>query len=78
MADGARRRYRSSMAVAVTGIAGPGGGSDSKPVGLTYIGLADENGHDVRRHAWQGDRHSNKVESVAACLELILERLSSA
>lgn len=78
MAQGARSRYGSSIAVAVTGIAGPGGGSDSKPVGLTYIGLADENGHDVRRHLWHGDRHSNKVQSVTACLELILERLSSA
>jgi len=78
MAEGARRRYRSSMAVAVTGIAGPAGGSDSKPVGLTYIGLADANGNDVRRHQWQTDRHTNKVESVGACLGLVLERLSKA
>lgn len=78
MAEGARRRYRSSLAVAVTGIAGPAGGTDGKPVGLTYIGVADANGHDVRRHQWHGDRHSNKVESVGACLELVLERLSQA
>ena len=76
MAEGARHRYRSSLAVAVTGIAGPGGGSNSKPVGLTYVALADAEGHDVRRHQWHGDRHSNKVESVGACLELVLERLS--
>jgi PncC family amidohydrolase len=78
MAEGARRRFGSSVAVAVTGIAGPGGGSDSKPVGLTYVAIADAGGHDVRRHQWRGDRHSNKVESVGACLELILERLARA
>ena len=75
MAQGARQRYGSSVAVAVTGIAGPDGGTEQKPVGLTYVGVADEAGHDVRRHQWHGDRHSNKVESARAALELVLERL---
>jgi len=77
MADGARRRYRASMAVAVTGIAGPSGGSEAKPVGLTYVGLADETGHEVRRHVWDSDRHGNKTLSAQAALELVLERLAA-
>jgi PncC family amidohydrolase len=77
MASGARDRYGSSLAVAVTGIAGPDGGTEQKPVGLTYVAVADQDGHDVRRHVWHGDRHANKVASVMACLELLLERLES-
>lgn len=75
MAEGARRRYAARIGVAVTGIAGPGGGSPDKPVGLTYVAIADEDGHDVRRFQWTGDRHDNKRASARAALELILERL---
>jgi PncC family amidohydrolase len=75
MADGARTRYETSIALAVTGIAGPDGGSDAKPVGLTYVGFADESGHDVRRHQWHGDRHANKMASAGASLQLLLEHL---
>jgi PncC family amidohydrolase len=75
MAEGARSRYGASLGVAVTGISGPDGGSDKKPVGLTYIGVADEAGHDVRRNVWAGNRHSNKLQTAEAALRLILERL---
>ena len=75
MADGSRRRHGSSLAVGVTGIAGPSGGSAAKPVGLTYVAVADEAGHDVRRHIWHADRHANKVLSARAALALVLERL---
>ena len=76
MAEGARRAYGASLAVAVTGIAGPGGGTASKPVGLTYVAVADQTGHDVRRFVWQGDRGANKRDSVAAALDFVLERLA--
>lgn len=75
MAEGARRRYGADVAVAVTGIAGPDGGSPAKPVGLTYVALADSRGHDVRRFQWQGDRSRNKADSARAALELLSERL---
>ena len=75
MADGVRSRMSADIAVSVTGVAGPDGGSDAKPVGLTYIGIADANGTDVRRHLWAGDRASNQVDSAAAALELALERV---
>ncbi len=75
MAQGALNQYGASIGLAVTGIAGPEGGSEQKPVGLTYVGIADTAGHDVRRNVWTGDRHSNKVDSAHAALELLLERL---
>jgi PncC family amidohydrolase len=74
MAEGARDRLRVDLAVAVTGVAGPGGGSEAKPVGLTYVAVADSGGVEVRRHQWTGDRISNKAASAAAALELAIER----
>jgi nicotinamide mononucleotide (NMN) deamidase PncC len=61
----------------VTGIAGPDGGTADKPVGLTYVGVADRDGSDVRRHVWNGDRSGNKRLSAAAALEFVLERTGS-
>ncbi len=77
MAEGARVRLATTAAVSITGIAGPGGGSDEKPVGLTYVAVVDQAGADVRRHLWSGDRSANKRDSAAAALELLLERLGS-
>lgn len=76
MADGARRRLTVDVAVAVTGVAGPDGGSAAKPVGLTYVAVADAEGDDVRRHVWDSDRTGNKRLSAAAALDLVLTRLS--
>jgi len=77
MAEGARARLGTEVAVSITGIAGPGGGSDEKPVGLTYVAVADQAGADVRRHLWSGDRSANKRDSATAALELLLERLDA-
>ena len=76
MADGARRRLSVDLAVAVTGVAGPDGGTAAKPVGLTYVAVADASGDDVRRHVWDSDRTGNKRLSAAATLDLVLARLS--
>ena len=75
MATGGRERTGADLAVSVTGIAGPDGGTPSKPVGLTYIAVADGTGAVVRRFAWTGDRGENKRRSAGAALELLLERL---
>lgn len=56
MAEGARSRARTDLALAVTGIAGPGGGTDAKPVGLVYISLASAGDTIVQRHLWKGTR----------------------
>jgi PncC family amidohydrolase len=77
MAEGARSRFGATVGVAVTGIAGPDGGTASKPVGLTYVATSDAHGHDVRRSLWSADRSGNKRESARAALELLLERVSS-
>jgi nicotinamide-nucleotide amidase len=77
MAEGTRQRLGVDVAVAVTGIAGPDGGTADKPVGLTYVAVADRDGTDVRRHVWNGDRSGNKRLSAAAALELVLERAGS-
>jgi PncC family amidohydrolase len=77
MAEGARRRLGVDIAVAITGIAGPDGGTDAKPVGLTYTAVADAAGDEVRRHQWSADRTGNKRASAAAALALVIERLTA-
>jgi PncC family amidohydrolase len=77
MAEGARERFGASLAASVTGIAGPDGGSADKPVGLTYLGVADERGVDIRRIVWSGDRAANRRESGVALLELLVERAAA-
>ena len=78
MAEGVRDRFEAAIAASVTGIAGPDGGSEAKPVGLTYVAVADEGGVDVRRFQWSGDRIANKESSAEAVLELLVERVGSA
>ncbi|MGH2445763.1 MAG: CinA family protein [Candidatus Limnocylindria bacterium] len=72
MATGALRCFPvATLAVAVTGIAGPDGGSDDKPVGLTYVATAFRDGAaSVERHTWPYDRDGNKRASALAVLEL--------
>jgi nicotinamide-nucleotide amidase len=73
MAEGARARFGADLAAAVTGVAGPDGGSEAKPVGLTYVAVAGSAGVDVRRFLWTGDRDANKQASAEAVLELLIE-----
>ncbi len=78
MAVGARARLGTAIGASVTGIAGPDGGSDEKPVGLTYVGVSDARGTDVRRFTWAGDRALNRHEGARAVLELLIVRAEAA
>lgn len=76
MAEGARRRFSADHAVACTGIAGPGGGSPGKPVGLVYIGVCGPSGARVERCQFAGDRMSVKEQTANRALRLLLEALA--
>lgn len=71
MVMGARRTLGADIGLSVTGIAGPGGGTDEKPVGLTFIAVSGPMGTRVERHIWEGDRAANKAQSATAALKLL-------
>lgn len=71
MAQGVRRLLHADVGLAVTGIAGPDGGTPEKPVGLVYVALAAPEGEWVERHIWDGDRWENKARSAEAALDLL-------
>ncbi len=75
MARGARAKFSATLGLAITGIAGPGGGTPEKPVGLVYLALADADDLVVERHLWSGDRVRNKEQSAQAALELLCRHL---
>lgn len=75
MACGCRDLFDSDVAIAITGIAGPRGGTRAKPVGLTYIAVHQQSGTRCERFDWKGDRLSNKENSVRVSLEMAIEAL---
>jgi nicotinamide-nucleotide amidase len=77
MAEGARRRFGSDYALALTGIAGPGGGSDQKPVGLVWIALAGESGTQVLRRQFHGGRTRVRQWAATAALDLLRRRVDA-
>ncbi len=75
MAKGARQRAGTDLGLAVTGIAGPDGGSDDKPVGLVYIALSDNEGDRVKRFHLPGSRTEMKRWTSQLALNLVRLRL---
>lgn len=73
MAEGIRRISGTDIGISITGIAGPGGGSPEKPVGLVYIGLATADGVTVQRFVFPGDRAEVRLATSSAALEMIRE-----
>jgi PncC family amidohydrolase len=75
MANGVRRLAGAGLGLATTGIAGPGGATPTKPVGLSFVAAVGADQTVVREHHWQGDRASNRRASAHAALRLVLELL---
>ena len=73
MAEGVRERLGTDLGVGVTGVAGPDGGTDAKPVGLVYIAVAGGAEPVVRRCLWPHDREGNKRASAQIALVMLLE-----
>ncbi len=76
MALGAARQARARVAIAVTGIAGPGGGTPQKPVGLVYIGCYVDGKVFVTENYFQGSRQEIRTATTQAALSLLLEKLT--
>ena len=77
MACGGRRALKADICLADTGIAGPGGATSEKAVGLFYIGLAHRDGVSSRRYIFNGNRRENKLKAAAAALNWLKEYLLS-
>jgi nicotinamide-nucleotide amidase len=78
MAVGAIAHSRADVAVSVTGIAGPEGGTPTKPVGLVYLAACRRGGEPmVERHSFSGDRHAIRQASVEAAFLLLRAQLPS-
>src|SRR5260221_4269201 len=75
MAIGARRRTGSTYALAVTGVAGPGQGSEIAPVGTVYVGLADVNGARVAHRQFLGDRDRIRQFTTQMALDMLRRRI---
>ena len=75
MAEGARRALDADVAVSDTGIAGPGGATAGKPVGLFYLAIASPDGSTVRSFTFAGDRLFNKEAALEAALTLLRDYL---
>ena len=75
MARGARKALNADVAVSVSGISGPGGGTPEKPVGTTWISLVAEDGEWAKVFQFEGDREQNKASAANAALQMLYDYL---
>jgi nicotinamide-nucleotide amidase len=75
MAEGIRKRAGTDFGISVTGVAGPDGGTEEKPVGTVFIGISSEAGTEHRKLKLPGDRHLVRWRSSQAALDLLRRRL---
>jgi len=77
MAEGIRSKLNSDIGLSVTGIAGPDGGTDDKPVGLVYVGYSDSSGSEYRKYQFGDSRNINKQRSAAAALFFLYNKIKA-
>ena len=75
MAEGVKETTEADVALSVTGVAGPGGGTPEKPIGTVYVGLASKDGTVVRKFLFSGDRLSIKEQTSEEALKMVLDYL---
>lgn len=75
MAQGIAREANTDVSIATTGIAGPGGGTIYKPVGLVYIGIKIKDKTIVKKFEFKGNRESIRIEATLSALEMLREEL---
>jgi PncC family amidohydrolase len=75
MANGVRQRFQADVGLSVSGIAGPGGGTPDKPVGLTWIGLSAPGCAQAWNYIWHGSRLEVKQQAAEQALKLLHEYL---
>jgi PncC family amidohydrolase len=73
LARGARTRLGAKVGLGITGIAGPGGATPGKPIGLTYVAIDSDKHSAVKKFQWTFDREGNRLASVGAALDLLEE-----
>ncbi|MBU4033027.1 MAG: CinA family protein [Candidatus Thermoplasmatota archaeon] len=77
MAIGAMNNFGCDFSIAISGIAGPSGGSEAKPIGTVFIAVATEDGEQVKTFTFKGTRQEIKARSVEAALGMACEALVS-
>ena len=75
MALGALDKYKSDYSISITGIAGPDGGSEDKPVGTVWIGVASKNNNFAKKYIFTKDREINRELSVHNALNLLINEI---
>jgi len=75
MARGAKKALDVDIAVSISGIAGPGGGTEDKPVGTTWVGIVTNDGEWAQEFHFDGDREQNKSFSADGALQMLLDYL---
>ncbi|HET8570200.1 MAG TPA: CinA family protein [Candidatus Limnocylindria bacterium] len=75
LARGAREALGADIGLGITGIAGPGGATPGKPVGLVYVAMESAKRSTVRKYQWAFDREGNRLASVGVALDLLEEAL---